>query len=128
MTERHLLGAAAEAAAAAWLQSEGWDVLARNWRCPGGELDVVCRRLDTVAFVEVRALSRRDALVQPQQTVTAAKCKRLTAAALRWLADHPQPRTVWRFDIIAAHPDPSASGGFSLRRFPNAFTPRQGGA
>lgn len=40
---RRLLGQAAERLVAAWLTESGWHVLAQNWRCPDGELDLVCR-------------------------------------------------------------------------------------
>jgi putative endonuclease len=122
MTERHLLGVAAERAAASWLEAQGWQVLARNWCCPGGELDIVCRQHDVIAFVEVRSQGARSAIVRPEHTVGASKRAKLTQAALRWLSQHPQPRTVWRFDIIAAYQAPN--GDLSLQHFPNAFTPK----
>jgi putative endonuclease len=52
---RRLLGRKAECLVAAWLTESGWIVLARNWRCPDGEIDLVCRDpQDTLVGVEVK--------------------------------------------------------------------------
>src|SRR5690606_34811839 len=48
---RLALGAAAEERAAAWYAARGWEVVARNWRCREGELDLVVARGSTLAFV-----------------------------------------------------------------------------
>lgn len=45
-----------EAAAASYLESEGWTMAARNWRCPAGELDIVAVRGEELAFVEVKTV------------------------------------------------------------------------
>ena len=52
---RHALGERAEGAAAAWLEMRGWTILARRWRCPDGELDLVAHDPDGVLVgVEVK--------------------------------------------------------------------------
>lgn len=55
--ERKALGAFGEAQAAAYLQARGYRLLARNWRCRTGELDLVAEDGDTIVFVEVRTRS-----------------------------------------------------------------------
>lgn len=49
-------GRLGEATAAAYLEAEGWTILARNWRCPAGELDIVALRGEDLAFVEVKTV------------------------------------------------------------------------
>ena len=49
-------GRQGEAAAADFLESEGWTIAARNWRCPAGELDIVALRGEDLAFVEVKTV------------------------------------------------------------------------
>ena len=58
---RHTLGERAEQAAAAWLETRGWTILARRWRCPDGELDLVAHDPDGVLVgieVKVRRTGR----------------------------------------------------------------------
>ena len=119
-TNAHIiLGQSAEDAAALFLSSQGWSILSRNWRCRGGELDIVCQKNETISFVEVRSTSNPSPLVPPEQTVRSRKQTHLITAAKRWLLSYRPPRTIWRFDIIAAYKERNNS--FSLKHFPNAF-------
>jgi len=99
--ERRQLGADGEAMAAAWYQAAGYTVLARNWRCRDGELDLVCEAGDTVVFCEVKA-RRSSAFGTPADAVTPTKQRRVRRLAGRWLATHPHAdhRRV-RFDVAA---------------------------
>jgi Holliday junction resolvase-like predicted endonuclease len=54
---RRALGISGENAVAAWYEAHGYEVLARNWRCRAGELDLVVRRGRTFVFCEVKASS-----------------------------------------------------------------------
>jgi putative endonuclease len=97
---RRALGAAGEARAAAWYEARGYRVLARNWRCRDGELDLVVARGRAVVFVEVKA-RRSDRFGTPAEAVTPAKQVRLRALALRWLeATGARPSSL-RFDVVA---------------------------
>jgi putative endonuclease len=49
------LGQAGEHAAAEWYEARGYEVVARNWRCRDGELDLIVRQGRTIAFCEVKA-------------------------------------------------------------------------
>ncbi len=80
------LGARAERAVADALESDGWTVLARNWRGGNGELDVVVERDGVLRFVEVKARAESDPTLA--DAVTDSKRRRLASAARAWLLQH----------------------------------------
>jgi putative endonuclease len=92
-------GAACERAAARFLQARGYVLCHRNWRCPGGELDLVAEDGETLVFVEVRARASR-AGYTAEETVGPAKVRRLVHAAEAYLASHPWDGPC-RFDLVA---------------------------
>ncbi|MGH9087612.1 MAG: YraN family protein [Acidimicrobiales bacterium] len=92
------LGVAGEAATARWYEAAGYRVLERNWRCPDGEIDLVCRREGTVVVVEVKTRSTT-AYGPPVAAVTAAKQRRLRRLAARWLRERRVRCAVVRFDV-----------------------------
>lgn len=81
------LGLEAEAQTVARLVEDGWQILARNWRGAGGELDVVVLRGGALRFVEVKA--RVDAAIDAEEALHAAKRSRLVSAAASWLDANP---------------------------------------
>ena len=93
-------GAQGEDAAAGWYRSRGYEVLARNWRCQEGELDLVLSRPGELVFCEVktRASTR---FGTPAEAVTPTKQRRLRRLATRYLAEAPAPRGPrrLRFDV-----------------------------
>ena len=94
------LGRWGEQLAADHLAAAGLEVLARNWRCREGELDVVAREADgTVVFVEVKTRSGT-AFGTPAEAVTRAKAVRIRGLACRWLLDHPAGGVPLRFDVV----------------------------
>ncbi len=96
--ERRALGIAGEDLATAWYEQQGYEVLARNWRCRQGELDLVVRRGDLVVFCEVK--SRSSLLFgSPFEAVTFDKRRRLRALAAAWLRDAGIRSEEIRFDV-----------------------------
>jgi len=77
-------GAAAEALAAEFLQARGLKIVARNYRCRGGEIDLIASDGDTLIFVEVR-LRSGVAFGGAVESITSAKKRRLTFAAAHYL-------------------------------------------
>ena len=73
--------------AADWYTRQGYEVLARNWRCDAGELDLVLRDRDSVVFCEVKARSGTG-FGLPAEAVTRAKQARIRRLAARWLAEN----------------------------------------
>ncbi len=78
-------------------------MLARNWRCRAGELDLVVRRGRTVVFCEVKTRSS-DAFGTPAEAVTHAKREKVRHLAARWLDDCPFRPTGIRFDVASVTP------------------------
>jgi putative endonuclease len=91
-------GAAAEALAARFLESRGLSVIARNYRCRGGEIDLIARDGPVVVFVEVR-LRRGKAFGGAAASITASKRRRLAFAARHYLGRLAQEPPC-RFDAI----------------------------
>jgi putative endonuclease len=97
---RQALGAAGEARAAAWYERRGYEVVARNWRCRDGELDLVVRKGRVLAFVEVKT-RRTAAFGAPVEAITRDKQRRLRVLALRFLEVHPVRSRELRFDVVS---------------------------
>jgi putative endonuclease len=96
------LGLSAESRAAMLLVAKGYRILARRWKTPFGEIDIVARRRRTLAFVEVKARARTDEAVE---AVTERSQRRIVAAAELWLSHQPvDPRRDIRFDVIVVTP------------------------
>jgi putative endonuclease len=107
-----------ETAALRELERGGLKLLARNWNCRYGELDLVMRDADDIVFVEVRY--RIDAgHGDGQDSVGTAKRAKLVRAAKSFLASHPAlARLPCRFDVVAFSGTPG-SGRCDWQR--NAF-------
>lgn len=88
---------------AAWaLRLKGFRILARRYRTPSGEIDLVARRGDLVAIVEVKA---RPTLAEAMDAVTPYALRRIEAAADLWLSRQPDHgRLSLRFDLVAVLP------------------------
>jgi putative endonuclease len=106
-------GISAESRAAAFLIAKGFRILARRWRSPLGEIDIVARRRQLLVFAEVKA---RGTLHEAAESVNERQRWRIAAAAEVWLAANPDEsiRDI-RFDAILVAP------GKIPRRIPAAF-------
>ena len=93
-------GRGAENRAAAHLVSLGYEILDRNARTAGGELDIVAREGGDLVFVEVR--SRADDSAGPaEDTIGPAKRRRVARAAAAYLYEKSPLRETCRFDVVA---------------------------
>jgi putative endonuclease len=93
----NLPGTRAEELCAELLQRAGLRVVARNWRCRLGEIDLIAEEGDTTVFAEVRMRSR-SSFGGAAESVTPAKRARLLAAARLYLSGRRQPHC--RFDVF----------------------------
>jgi putative endonuclease len=95
-------GLSAESRAAAYLLAKGYRILARRFRTPHGEIDIVAKRRNLLAFVEVKA---RATLDEAAFAVTPRQQMRIINAAQVWLAAHPDHANFeLRFDAILIAP------------------------
>jgi putative endonuclease len=102
---RHVLGERAEQAAAEWLTSRGWTILARRWRCPEGEIDLLALdpgRVVVAIEVKVRRTGRAGA---PLESIDRRRLRRLRAALGQFLAVTPAAAGDGiRVDLVAVRP------------------------
>ncbi|MGO8921795.1 MAG: YraN family protein [Xanthobacteraceae bacterium] len=96
------LGLSAESRAAMFLIAKGYRIVARRWKTPFGEINIIARRRRALVFVEVKARDRAD---EAAEAVTERTKRRIVAAAELWLAHHPDDneRDI-RFDVILVAP------------------------
>lgn len=99
LTDRQRTGLAGEDEALAYLKQRGLTLVERNFRCKGGELDLVMQDGQTLVFVEVRKRTD-DRHGGAAASVTVAKQRRLIRAAQTFLLRHSAPPPC-RFDVIA---------------------------
>lgn len=101
MAAKDELGRAGEDRAVAYLQDQGYEILARNWRAPTGEIDVIARTGRQLVFVEVKTRRGGD-FGDPLEAVDARKRARLWRLAHAWLERNPDLSEGWAFrlDVI----------------------------
>lgn len=103
---RHILGLRAEEAVATWLAQRGWRVLARRWRCPAGELDLVARDpAGTLVGVEVKLRRSRRAgdAVEAVDARRVARLRATLAAYVRGTGAGTAPLAL-RIDLVTLEP------------------------
>ncbi len=108
-------GQATETQALAWLQRRGTRLIARNYRCRSGEIDLIVEDGTVLAFVEVRR-RRHQQFGGAAASVTPAKQRRLAQAAQHFLAGRSELPPC-RFDVICFDGAPPAK----IRWIKNAF-------
>jgi putative endonuclease len=106
--ERKWTGRQGEELAAAHLAREGYQIIARNYRCPFGEIDIIAREGKTLVFVEVKS-RRSDSYGDPQQAVDRRKQKKISKIALHYLSQHHLANHPARFDVVAVRLSPGSS-------------------
>jgi putative endonuclease len=105
MRVKDAVGRFGEQQAVGHLEAAGLEILARNWRCREGELDIVARDGTQLVFVEVKTRSSR-AYGAPAEAVDRAKSARIRQLALRWILAQrelgaPEFWSVLRFDVVS---------------------------
>jgi len=105
---RRELGRRGEQAAARWYVAHGYEVLAQNWRCAAGEIDLVCARSErgrgrlarTLVVCEVKTRTSASH-GHPLEAVTPAKRRRLRRVAAAFLHSQGRHFDQVRFDVVA---------------------------
>jgi putative endonuclease len=113
-----VLGERGERTAASFLRRKGMRIIVRNYRGPGGEIDLIARDGETLVFVEVKTRKAGT----PAEAVDLEKQGRITRTALHFLKKHGllNPGVPSRFDVVAiVWPDGARRP--AVEHFPNAF-------
>jgi len=112
-------GSTAEQVAAHCLARKHYRILARNYHCAHGELDIVCLDGDTLVFCEVK--QRSAGLQSALLSVSQRKRAKLVAAASRYIAANPHlDGLMTRFDVVTVTP---AGEQWRVHHLPDAFRP-----
>lgn len=98
--KRIALGQRGEALAAAYLEENGYVIIQNNWHCPHGEIDIIARKENIIAFVEVRSRHAENTEAA-FASVKPAKQMRMRKSAYAYLAEHHLKNVEWRIDVIA---------------------------
>ena len=100
------------------LQSEGYEIVARNYAKPYGEVDIIARGEQELLFIEVK--TRHNPLFDPAELVTRSQQKRIVAVAKHFLATHTGAHDViCRFDVALVITE---RGCTNIEYLANAFT------
>jgi putative endonuclease len=103
----------AEIRAARYLRSQGYRIVATNFRVKEGEIDLVAWDGDILVFVEVKSRTSSDA---PEAAVGFRKRARIIRAAQAYIARYYLQRAPYRFDIVAVNETPTRKPEFRLLR------------
>ncbi|MBT1070276.1 YraN family protein [Pelotalea chapellei] len=119
-TTNKSVGILGEEIAANFLIARGHGILERNFRCKGGEVDIIAREAGTGCLLFVEVKTRRDlSYGVPQLAVNAFKQRQISKAALTWLTKKRLHDCNARFDVIAILL--SADGLHKVEHITNAF-------
>lgn len=98
---RHELGQKGEALTRQYLEEQGWQIVAQNWRCEHGELDLIAQDGATLVFVEVRTRRGKTALETALASVNERKRVRLAQLVDAYCLAEEIPETMpVRVDVI----------------------------
>ena len=104
-SEKSELGARGEGLARAFLKARGYRVVATNYRCRYGEVDIIARDGPCLVFVEVRTRRTRGGFGTPQESISRRKKERLIATAETYIQDLDETPEDWRIDVVAVNID-----------------------
>lgn len=105
-------GELGERRAIQFLKEQGYEIVVKNYRWRGGEIDIIAKEGDCLVFVEVK-VRKGDEYGPPEESITELKKRKIINTALRYIAEHG-PELDLRFDVVAI------SGG-KARLYKDAF-------
>ena len=114
---RQAFGVLGERIAERWLRRDGWVVVERRFRNGRRDIDLVVRREQTVAFVEVKA-RKGDDFGGPVAAVNWRKQRELARSAQVWIDRHGQAAEEYRFDVVGVLVN---GGQVRVKHVPHAF-------
>lgn len=96
---RAAIGRLGEELACQELERRGYEIVARNWRCAAGEVDLVAKESGCLAFIEVKTRRAHGGL--PEEGLTTRKMERIIAVAQHYLGQADLGDISWRIDLVA---------------------------
>jgi putative endonuclease len=106
-TEKRRKGDIGEDITCKYLENKGYRVVDRNYLKPWGEIDVVAEKANILSFIEVKTVTRENAVyngVRPEENFHATKLKRLYRAIQTYLMDHKVPDSrLWQIDLVCVY-------------------------
>lgn len=99
------IGTKGETRALRFLQGKGYRIIARNYRCVFGEIDIIATHGETIAFIEVKSRTS-DRFGRPEEAVVTRKQKKISQTAQHYLAANNLEDRTARFDVVAIHFSP----------------------
>lgn len=119
ITQRTELGFVAEKIAGEFLEKRGYQILARNYRKPWGEIDIVCEKEGIVVFVEVKANKTAIAGFEPELRADWRKMAKVERTAETFLASKQyEPDQEWQLDVVSVSFD-KEKGVAQIKHFKN---------
>lgn len=97
-------GVRGEEYAARYLGRNGYYILQRNYRCKGGEIDIIAKDKDTLVFIEVKT-RRKGSHEMPEAALTRQKKRRLSVAATHFMRSYHLTEPLFRFDLVGVEYD-----------------------
>ena len=104
-TARSRLGARGEGVARKYLEAKGYQIVATNFRCQWGEVDIIAHDGDCLVFVEVHTRRDPGQYGTPEESVTQKKRDKLIATAETYIQSHLTPPEEWRIDLVGVRVD-----------------------
>lgn len=117
---KRAVGIKGEQLAVRFLKKNGYKILQRNYRCRGGEIDIVCYDHGVIVFVEVKT-RHSDKYGPPELSVTKFKKKQIVKAASHYIAERNIRDINLRFDVVSIFSTPVQKRP-TVTVFKNAFT------
>ena len=115
--DKKSLGNIGEDFAAEYYKKLGFTVTSRNYSCRGGEIDIIAENSEYIIFVEVKSRSQ-NALYPPSEAVNFSKQKRLSIAAMKYLAENESEKQP-QFDVFEVYAQNDRI--YKVNRIENAF-------
>ncbi len=97
--DRQQFGEESEIQAMKYLKKKGYRILQQNYRNRLGEIDIIAKEKNVIAFIEVKA-KRSNYYGHPKYAVTPKKQKKISMVALSYLKQTKQMQTSARFDVV----------------------------
>ena len=100
MMEKKALGKKGEGKALRFLKKKGYRIIEKNYVCKLGEMDIIAKEKDTLAFIEVKTRTTTE-FGPPQLAVNSSKQRQLSKVALNYLKEKQLEEVKARFDVVA---------------------------